>query len=160
MRINTFPFIVVGIALCSHASAKDISLREAFIDSLCKLADQLVRLQDLDSASATYGALYCEACDDFHTRASEAVLPFAVAYQETGDEKFLISAVANGEWLIGQQKADGSWLETPEEWTGTTTDQLLTMAAAYPLLERKLSKPQRTKWLASIKSAADWLVDN
>ena len=160
MKINTFPIIVVVIALCSHTSAKDSSLRDAFIDSLCKLADQLVRLQDLDSASANYGALYCEACDDYHTRASEAVLPFAVAYQETGDQKFLISAVATGEWLIDQQKADGSWFETPEEWTGTTTDQLLAMAAAYPLLKHKLSEPQQTKWLASINSAADWLVDN
>ncbi len=34
------------------------------------------------------------------------------------------------------------------------------MAAAYPLLKDKLSASQRAKWMASIKRAADWLVEN
>ena len=160
MRINILPLVFVICAWCTCTSAEDISLHDVFVARLRELDDQLIKLQNRDSASATYGALYCDACHDFHTRASEAVLPLAVAYRETRDEKYFTSAVATGHWLIAQQKSNGSWLETPSEWTGTTTDQLLALAAAYPCLRDKLNEPQRTKWLASIKSAADWLVKN
>ncbi len=87
-------------------------------------------------------------------------MPFAVAYRETGNEKYLASAIATGEWLIDQQKSDGSWFETPSEWTGTTTDQLLMLAAAYPLLKDKLDATQQAKWLSSLTHAADWLERN
>jgi len=160
MKITFSLLIAIILALCTCGSPNRVSLRDAFAESLSTLAGTLFNIQDLDSASPTYGALYCEACGDYHTRASEAVLPFAVAYQETGDAKYLTSAIATGEWLIDQQNSDGSWLETPSDWTGTTTDQLLMMAAAYPLLKHELSKRQQVRWLASVKAAADWLVDN
>jgi hypothetical protein len=160
MKFNDLPLILAAVAACSCGYAKEVSLRQACVESLCALADQLIRLQDSNPESSTYGALHCEACDDHHTRSSEAVLPLAVAYRETGAEKYLVSAIATGEWLINQQRADGSWFETPGEWTGTTTDQLLSMAVAYPLLKEKLSESQREKWLSSIRPAADWLVAN
>jgi hypothetical protein len=160
MNTNCFAIVAIYFILPLCGSPQQVSLREKFTDSLLELAADLRDTQDLKSTSATYGALYCEACDAYHTRASEAVLPFAVAYRETGDEKFLASAIATGDWLIDQQQSNGSWLETPSDWTGTTTDQLLMMAAAFPLLRDKMSEPQREKWLASIKLAADWLVEN
>ena len=160
MKLRILPFVLVVFALCSWNFPEQVSLRDTFADSLCTLADKLISIQDSDPTSATCGALYCEACDSYHTRASEAVLPLAVAFRETGDEKYLSSAIATGEWLIAQQKPNGSWFETPSEWTGTTTDQLLMLAATYPLLKDRLSESQRAKWLASIKHAADWLVEN
>ncbi|MCB0669473.1 MAG: hypothetical protein KDC80_26795 [Saprospiraceae bacterium] len=137
-----------------------VSLRDSCVKSLFVLADALIPLQDLEDHSPNYGALYCDACSDFHTRASEAVLPFAVAFHESGKEKYLISAISTGEWLINQQQPDGAWYETPSEWTGTTTDQLLMMAVAYPLLKDKLSGDQQKRWEQSIKRASDWLVEH
>jgi hypothetical protein len=160
MKIRIIPLILIVFVLYSCNSPEQVSLRENLSQNLNLLVDKLVTIQDFDSTSATIGALYCESCSDYHTRASEAVLPFAVAYKETGDKKYLTSAIATGEWLIDQQKLNGSWFETPSEWTGTTTDQLLMMAAAYPILKDKLSKSKQAKWLASIKKAADWLVEN
>ena len=160
MKTIAWPLILIACNLASSTSAEQASLRKEFNSRLLELADALIRLQDLDSKSANYGALYCKACGDHHTRAAEAVLPFAVAYRETGAKKYLTSAIATGDWLVEQQQPNGAWLETPSDWTGTTTDQLLMMAAAYPLVKEKLSPPQQAKWLASMKSAADWLVAN
>ena len=160
MNIRNVLLLLIVFALGFGNSPQQKSLRNQCADNLRKLADTLLSIQDSDSTSATCGAIYCEACDDYHTRASEAVLPFIVAYQETGEQKYLTSAIATGEWLIGQQQPNGSWFETPSEWTGTTTDQLLMLAAAYPLLNDKLSKSQQAKWQASMKRAADWLVKN
>ncbi len=120
--MKSLPLVLIALTLCSDAWAGQVSLRHEFAGKLRVLADTLLELQDKDSASATCGALYCQACADHHTRASEAVLPFAVAYRETGDEKYLTAAIATGNWLIDQQQPNGSWLETPSDWTGTTTD--------------------------------------
>jgi hypothetical protein len=160
MKSEPFLFTIGVLACaCCHAT-QQVSLRAEFTKSLRELADTLVTLQDAEPGSPTYGAFYCEACGDYHTRAAEAVLPLSVTYRETKDAKYLSAAIATGDWLVNQQKPDGSWFETPSEWTGTTTDQLLMLAAAYPLIKDKLSESQRAKWLASVKSASDWLVDN
>lgn len=137
-----------------------VSLKEKFKTNLLILADDLLRIQNSDTASNDFGAFFCESCKDFHTRASEAVLPLAVAYRETGDLKYLNSALSTGEWLINKQIEDGSWFETPSEWTGTTTDQLLMMAAAFPILNDHLTDSQMEKWKLSIKKAADWIMEN
>ena len=63
-----------------------------------------------------------------------------------------------GNWLIRQQEKDGSWKETPEEWTGTTTDQLLMMALAYEHLSGALSAGERREWLTAMEKAADYLT--
>jgi len=153
-------FFIILIILFSGCSKKEVSLKVEFSKYLLTLADDLIEIQDLDENDLNYGALYCEACKDYHTRASEAVLPFSVAYKETGDKKYLKSAIATGEWLINQQKENGSWFETPSEWTGTTTDQLLMMASAYPILKSEFNQKQINTWRESIRKAADWLVEN
>lgn len=139
---------------------KLFSLKEECSKNLLILADDLIKLQELDSKSSNYGALYCKACSCYHTRASESVLPFAVAYKESGNEKYLHSAIATGNWIIKQQKNDGTWFETPDTWTGTTTDQLLAMSTSYPILKKKLTNQENQNWYNSIKAATDWLVKN
>ena len=157
-KIHTFLFVLIIYA--SLNSAENISLKEKFKTNLLILADDLLHLQNKDKESVNFGAFYCNACKDFHTRASEAVLPMAVSFRESGNIRYLHAAISTGEWLINQQKEDGSWFETPSEWTGTTTDQLLMMAASLPLLENHLSAEQIQKWKSSIKKAADWIVLN
>ena len=137
-----------------------VSLKDECVKNLFVLSDALLKIQELNPDSPQCGALYCQPCNDYHTRASESVLPFAVAYKESGDKKYLISAILTCEWLIKQQLENGAWNETPSDWTGTTTDQLLMMAAAYPILKNNLSEEQQNRWEASIKNAADWLVEN
>lgn len=149
------------IFLVAYGQEKEsVSLKNECLSGLFTLTDTLIGIQDLDKNSTSYGALYCNACSDYHTRASEAVLPFAVAYKESNKEKYFTSAVSTGEWLIAQQQNDGAWYETPSTWTGTTTDQLLMMSVAYPILKDRLSSSQIENWVASIKKASDWLVVN
>jgi hypothetical protein len=152
-------FFFILLAACREES-EVISFKDECLKNLYVLTNDLIRLQELNPESENYGALYCEACSDYHTRASEAVLPFAVAYKESGEEKYLTSAISTGEWLVDQQQPNGSWYETPSTWTGTTTDQLLMMSAAYPILKDKLSEEQQERWKTSIKRASDWIVEN
>jgi hypothetical protein len=155
-------YIILSCAILqSFAQNKDLfSLKDECTKNLYTLADDLINLQNHDETSSDYGALYCQACSCYHTRASESVLPFAVAYKESGNGKYLHSAIATGKWLIKQQQQNGSWYETPDTWTGTTADQLLSISAAYPILKNKLSDKEKNKWLHSIKIAAGWLVEN
>jgi hypothetical protein len=156
-----FFYLIISLTVKGILYAGDkISLKESFKNSLLILVDDLLKIQNTDKNSSNYGAFYCEACKDYHARASETVLPFTIAYKETGDEKYLSAAISTGDWLINQQKEDGSWFETPSEWTGTTTDQLLMMAASFPLLEKYFTSLQSLRWKESIKKAADWLVIN
>lgn len=160
LTILFFYFLISLTAEGILNAGNKISLRESFKSSLIILVDDLLKIQNTDKKSINYGAFYCESCKDYHTRASEAVLPLTVAYKETGNEKYLSAAISTGDWLINQQKEDGSWFETPSEWTGTTTDQLLMMAASFPLLEKHFTSLQSLRWKESIKKAADWLVRN
>jgi len=80
-------------------------------------------------------------------------------YKYTEDEKFLQAARTLGNWLIRQQFPDGSWKETPEEWTGTTTDQLLMMVLAHQNLKRYLNTSENIEWEKSIRMAADYLTE-
>lgn len=159
-KARIFALISFTIFWSSSYAQGDVYLKDRFKTNLLILADDLIRIQNLDVKSSTFGAFFCEACKDFHTRASESVLPLTVAYRETGDLKYLKSAIATGEWLISQQKEDGSWFESPSEWTGTTTDQLLALAVSFPILKKHLSENQKNKWENSIKNSAEWLVKN
>jgi hypothetical protein len=120
--------------------------------------DALVNLQISQEKDNDCGAIKCPSCNVLHTRAAEAVYPLAVAFQQTGNSKYLVAAKSLGNWLIRQQWPDGSWKETPEEWTGTTTDQLLMMILAYQKLQPKLSREEADTWETSMKKAADYLV--
>ena len=124
---------------------------------LSNLNAALLRHVQQDKHSPDYGAITCPQCKLYHTRAAEAVYPFAFEYKQTGNKTYLNAAINIGNWLIRQQQENGSWLETPEEWTGTTTDQVLMMTMAYPILKSHLPKNEARQWLHSIEMAGDYL---
>ncbi len=137
---------------------ENISLKNECLNTMQALNGALLSLQIDDEKDADFGALKCPNCNVLHTRAAEAVFPFAMQYRQTGNEQYLRAAIRLGNWLIRQQYPGGEWQETPEDWTGTTTDQLLMMAQAYPILEEHLSESDIQSWKNSIRSAADYLT--
>ncbi|UCH10037.1 MAG: hypothetical protein JSU61_12660 [Fidelibacterota bacterium] len=155
--LATSALLILAIGSCRE-SAEPVDLRAECSETLRQLVDRLVEVQVTDPANPDYGALTCPRCNVYHTRAAEAVYPFAVTYQQTGDPGYLQAAVLLGNWLIRQQQPGGEWKETPEEWTGTTTDQLLMMALTFPIIKDSLSIAERQTWERSIRAAADYLV--
>ena len=153
-------FFLSIFILTSFQIDQSVSLKKECTKSLIILADDLINIQNQNFNDKNYGAMHCIACADYHTRASESVLPFAVAYKESGNEKYLKAALSTAGWLIKKQNEDGSWFETPSEWTGTTTDQLLSLSTAYPILKYELSNKENEKWIHSIKKAANWITKN
>lgn len=158
--VKSIFIIAITMLTLSCAGSGTVSLKKEFSGKLRILCDDLLKLQVKDTADANHGALYCASCNDYHSRASESVLPFAVVFKETGERKYLNAATETGDWLISQQKEDGSWIETPSDWTGTTTDQLLMLASAYPVIKNELLADQNERWRRSINAAALWLVKN
>jgi hypothetical protein len=155
------PLCAVALCLAISLSAFGgiADLRKEYASTLCELSRALLDRQIRDSQSPDDGAIRCAHCNILHTRAAETVFPFARVFSITGDSAYLRAAIATGNWLIRQQEKDGSWKETPEEWTGTTTDQLLMMILAYESLNGNLSATDRSSWLGAIERAADYLAN-
>ncbi len=148
-------------AVAGRAAAPEpasVPLRAEYAHTLTTLIETLERLQLGPERGDDAGALACPRCDVLHTRAAEAVWPLAQQFLETGDERHLQAARALGMWLFRQQQPDGSWKETPEEWTGTTTDQLLMLVLAYESLATRFEPAERAAWLGAIEHAADYLA--
>lgn len=162
-RGTTFVILFVLLAGSMLAAAgeqlKSVALRKEFADTLSVLVESLENRQLKGGDPDMAGALECHHCGILHTRAAEAIFPMVVMFQETGDERHLLAARKLASWLIRLQEADGSWKETPEEWTGTTTDQLLMLVLAYEKIADRLPAEERAAWLRSIGGAADYLAE-
>lgn len=164
MRIRTRIFILGCVILfavnrCGQRVDQKVSLKAECFNTLHILVDALLDLQVTEADDSNFGALRCKQCNVFHTRAAEAVYPFAVVYKQTGDQKYRTAAKHLGNWLIKQQFPEGEWKETPEEWTGTTTDQLLTLVMAFQILKGEMTEAQKMTWESSIRQAANYLVE-
>jgi len=148
--------------LCCIVSAQEkgtrISLRAEYSKTLIELCNTIVELQVKEPTDSNCGAIQCLHCSVYHTRASESVYPLFVSFTITGDKKYLEAAKSTASWLFRQQEKDGSWKETPEEWTGTSTDQLLMLAETYDGIKQHLTDAERTVWLTTMTKAADYLV--
>jgi hypothetical protein len=140
------------------AAGQTVNLRKEYAGTLRELSQALLERVVRDPHDRDYGALRCTHCSVLHTRAAEAVYPFAVVYKINNDSAYRDAAVRLGNWLIRQQEMDGSWKETPEEWTGTTTDQLLMMVLAYEHLSAALSPGERQEWKRAMEKTADYLT--
>ncbi len=159
--------VIIIAAACKYSTedhsadetAGNVSLKIPVRKTLHILDSALLTLQVTNLDDPDFGAIWCPHCNLYHTRAAEAVYPFAFQYSLAGDTTFRDAAIALGNWLIRQQERDGSWKETPEEWTGTTTDQLLMMAMAYPLLHESLSDYEKRSWLDAMQKAGNYLVE-
>ncbi len=161
LLVSTSALLWLAAPVSLAAAPRDtlrVNASIVYESTLRTLCDALLSLQVRDTVDANYGAIYDPACKVYHTRAAEAVYPLAVLWKRTGEVRYLRAGTALVDWLIRQQNEDGSWYETPETWTGTTADQLLMLALAYPIVQDSLTQAQTKAWRAAIKRAADYLA--
>jgi hypothetical protein len=144
--------------LIAQPRGESVDLRAEYAKTVIELSNTIVGQQVKETADSNFGAIRCVHCDVYHTRAAESVFPLYVSYTITQDKKYLKAAIDVGNWLTKQQLADGSWKETPEDWTGTTTDQLLMLAETYEGIRQYLSSAEQSAWLLTIRRAADYLM--
>ncbi len=154
--------LIVTSILAAVVAAAGISPAQTFRETAFPLLQRLngcvVSYQNTDVRSGEYGGIICPGENLYHTRAAEAMFPLAYEYSQTGDRKRLAQTLSLADWLIARQEDDGSWKETPEEWTGTTTDQLLMMLLTYPLVKNRLTRSADSRWLSTMRKAADYLA--
>lgn len=149
--------LAVLLYLGVPAAAQLPDMKKEYASTLLELADVLLQLQVGEPRHPDCGAIRCENCQVLHTRAAEAVYPFAVSFKITGDKRYLTACWQAASWLMSQQEENGSWKETPEEWTGTTTDQLLMLFLAFETIPDQLSAKEKDQWISSCRKAADYL---
>jgi hypothetical protein len=141
--------------------------QDEYLKTLYQLSDLLLTTQITQAGAPNYGALVSPSTnpDDhpIHSRAAEAVYPFAVAYEHSQQTKYADAAIHLGDWLISIQNSAGAWIEewpATTGWDGTSADQLISLAGAYTLLKDKLSPAQNTSWTNCITKCADWVAAN
>jgi hypothetical protein len=147
------------------------AIDSSYVATLHTLCDALLATQITDQTNQNYGALVCPSTNPdahkVHSRAAEAVYPFAVLYKRTGQTKYLNAAIILGNWLVSIQETSGaqnggwseSWPDPAQSgWYGTTADQLMSLAGAYALIKSSLTAAQITNWQNSMVKAADWSV--
>ena len=156
MKIGLLSFLWVVVALPLWGQQ---ALKEHAKPLMMRLNEQVVRQQNNDRQSADYGGVWCPGCGLYHTRAAEALFPLAYEYEITGNKERLRQSVRLGNWLVAQQQPNGAWLETPETWTGTSTDQLLMMLLAWPIVSPHLTPTERGQWSAAMERAGDYLAE-
>lgn len=150
-------FFICAITARSSVVAQTIPLKKEYAQTLLNLSDALLKRQMADSSDHNFGGIACAHCNVWHTRAAEAVYPFTVAFLITKDYRYKQAALNTADWLFKQQQPNGSWKETPEEWTGTTTDQLLMLLLSYEQLSSQFSQTEKTKWVDVMQKAAAYL---
>lgn len=128
------------------------------------LTDKLLQSQIMDPNNRDYGALISPSTNPQpnprHSRAAEAVYPMALAYELTHKKLYIERALLLGRWLINIQKPGGSWGEEwphHDGWEGTTVDQLLSLAAAYPILNSHMTRDDDLMWQQAIHKAAHYV---
>ncbi len=139
------------------ARSQPIYPKKEYAKVLIPLADALLKRQMTDARDINFGGIFCAYDKVWHTRAAEAVYPFYVSYALTNNPKYLTAVKIAAAWLIRQQQPNGSWKETPEEWTGTTTDQLLMLLLTYENISGLLTEKENGDWKMSMINAANYL---
>jgi hypothetical protein len=165
-------FLILVFQLTFHSSEL-MAQSNPYESTLLTLCDALLATQINDPADPNFGALVCPSTNPevhpTHSRAAEAVYPFAVAWKLTGKVKYRDAAIKLGNWLITVQetsgKKAGGWSEVwpdPEQkgWFGTTTDQLISMAGAYAILKPRLNTSEIENWNSSMEKAAEFVMAN
>ena len=155
----------LGPAESATAPDEAPATQARYLQALIPLVDQLISTQITDSDDPDFGALVSPSTNPQlnprHSRAAEAVYPFAVVYRHTQDDRYATAASRLGNWLVGIQQEDGAWGESwPNHygWNGTTADQLISLAGALDLLGDALSEADRQAWQTAIVKAADFSV--
>jgi hypothetical protein len=157
--------VSMSLAVTTSSDVQAQTLAAKYKEALYKLCDAMIVTQLKTPGQNNYGALVCPSTNPdnhpIHSRCAEAAYPLAVAFKQSGDLKYLQSCKILGDWLVKIQYGDGSWSEEYPDaasWKGTTTDQLVGLAAAYSLIKDSLSAGQKTAWQASISKAADYCM--
>lgn len=106
-----------------------------------------------------HGMLKCPACDVVHARFSDSVYPFLHMAKVTGDKKYLEAGIAVQEWAENVTLEDGSWTNSlePTSWNGTTIFGAIALAEALHFHGDLLDDERRSRWMARLKRAADFV---
>ena len=126
--------------------------------------DALLKYQVTNNChKGLHGGLLCPSCARIHGRCSEAIYPLMYLANETGDMKYLQSAIELYNWMEENVSLpDGSWVNdvNVSNWNGTTVFTAIALGEALINHGSLLSDTTTKKWLTRLKKAADFIDKN
>jgi hypothetical protein len=154
-----------GGAGTDGAASLPLPTQDEYLTTLYSLCDTLLMTQITQTGATNYGALVSPSTNPtmnpVHSRAAEAVYPFAVCYEHSQKSEYAQAAILLGDWLVSIQTAAGYWVEewpATTGWTGTSADQVISLAGAYPILKPMLTSSQAAAWGAALTRCAGWML--
>lgn len=142
-------------------NALDNRTLEGFCSSLLDVWSSALYGLQLDGTGdkRVDGALICPACGKIHGRCFEAMYPFLRMASDTGDEKWVESAISLFEWAENVvSQPDGSYLnDIDSPWKGTTVFNVIQMVDCLLFHSSVLPDGFVDRLSARLGSAADFL---
>ena len=110
--------------------------------------------------SAWRDALLCPACGMVHGRCFEAAYPLLCLAEQTGESRYLSTAIELQRWGERMSRPDGSWVnDEKSEWKGTTVFATIALGEALRHHGKLLDAETRRAWTDRLRRAADFLMN-
>ena len=141
-------------------SAGNLLLTESY-DLLKRWSAGLLALQlDKPGYTGLHGALLCPACGAIHGRCADAIFPFLLMAEKTGDHRYVNASVKLYSWMENNvSMPDGSWLNeiTVSAWKGTTVFTVIALAESLIHFGHLLDEPTKKRWTDRLNKACDYI---
>lgn len=163
-----------GISLCGAGEGvaqwlNDLPARSPDLTTLSRTlvgqwGRRLQALQIVDASQTdNYGGILCPGYDLVHGRVGDTIYPFLHLAKETGDHRFIDSAVLLYRWMERRvSQEDGSWLNEPVKgaWKGTTIFFIIALCDALHHHGDLLDESFKQALRARLKKAGDYVCNN
>lgn len=124
--------------------------------------DKLIELQITEIKDPNFfGGILCPACASIHGRIADAVYPFTLLYDRTGDEKYLNAAKLVIDWSeYNLSREDGSYYNDKcSGWKGISVFSATALGDALLYHGDCLDRETKEKWLGIFKRLAEFVYD-
>lgn len=107
-----------------------------------------------------HGALLCPACGAIHGRCADAIFPFLLMAEKTGDRRYVNASLELYNWMEHNTSLpDGAWLNeiTVSAWKGTTVFTVIVLAESLLHFGRLLDPPTKKRWTERLRKACEYI---
>lgn len=135
---------------------------ERYYNLLKEWCDRLISLQIKEIKDKNfYGGILCPACSLIHGRIADAVYPFTLLYDKTGDEKYLDAAKLVIDWAeYNVIRSEGGYFnDKGNGWMGTTAFFASALGDALLYHGKCLDQETYNKWMTIFERCVEFVYD-
>lgn len=137
-------------------------MRKRYEKLLKSYCDRLIKNQITEMKDPNYhGGILCPACSLIHGRIADSVYPFTVAYELTGDEKYLVAAKHAVDWAeYNVLRSNGGYTnDKTNGWMGISVFAITSFGEALLHHGECLDADTKAKWTKIFVRLSDYVYD-